>query len=174
MELVSCHVCGKRLELKDCIDTDIGRLCGDCYRDITRPLTDEELERRASWWLGESRFRASSLWICAAVQAIMALLLIADPGWDTLALFGAALSSFAAYTLGVLMEVYGIRRRIVLTLAVFLEAAGAILWIAGLLPMERIEGVPKFLIGVIVAIPAIMFAYAVINKLVRAYEGAQK
>jgi len=161
------------MELKDCVDTDMGRFCGDCHRDITRPLTDEELERRASWWLG-GRFRASSLWICAVFPAITALLLIADPGLDTLALFGAALSSFAAYTLGVLMEEYGIRRRIVLTSAVLLEAAAALLWVASLLIMERTEGVPKFPIGVIVAIPAIMSAYAVINKLVRAYEGARE
>jgi hypothetical protein len=162
------------MELKDAVDTDTGRFCGDCYHEITRDLTVEELERRASWWLGESRFRASSLWMCAVAQAISALLLVADPGLDTLAFFGAVLCWFAAYALGVLMEVYGLRRRVVLTSAVFLEVAAAFLWVASILLMERIEGVPKFPMGVILFIPAIMSAYAVINKLVRAYEGGQK
>jgi len=118
--LVSCHICGKRMELKDSIDTDTGRFCGDCYREITRDLTAEELERRASGMLWDSGFRTSSLWAYGVVQAVMALLLIASPNVDTLAFFGAVLSSFAAYALGVLMEVYGVRRRIVLTAAVFL------------------------------------------------------
>ena len=162
------------MEQKDSIDTDMGRYCGDCYHEITRDLTAEELERRASWWLGESRFRASSLWICAVVQTIMALLLIADPGLNTLALFGAAPSSSAAYALGVLMDVYGIRRRMVLTSAVFLEVAGVFLWVVSLILTETTEGVPKFPIGVIIFILAVISAYPVIKQLIRAYEGARE
>ncbi len=173
MALVSCHICGKRMELKDCIDTDTGRFCGDCYREITRDLTDEERERisEVPW---ESSFRTSSLWAFGVWQAVMAILLIASPGADSLAFFGAVLSMFAAYALGVLMEVHNDRRRVILTLAVFLEAAGAFLWVAGWLLMETTSGVPQFPVGMIVSLAAILSALATIHNLVRAYEGARK
>lgn len=174
MTLVSCHICGKRMELKDIIDTEKGRFCGDCYREITRELTDEERERRISGVLWESSFRTSSLWWYVIFQVITVLVLVADPGADSLMFFGAVLSNFAAYALGVLMEVYGVRRRIVLTLAVLFEVTGAFLWIAGWVFMETTSGVPQFPIGVLVIIPIIPFALATIRNLVRAYEGESK
>lgn len=173
MTLVSCHICGKRMELKDCIDTDTGRFCGECYREITRDLTDEERQRSSVLLWGHG-FRKSSLWWFGIVQVIMLLVLIASPSADSLMFFGAVLSSFVAYALGVLMEAYSVRRRIVLTLAVFLEATGALLWIAGWFLMPTTTGVPQFPIGAIASIPAILSALAMIHNLIKAYERAQE
>jgi hypothetical protein len=173
MTLVSCHICGKRMELKDCIDTDTGRFCGDCYREITRELTDEERERSSVVLWGHG-FGTSSLWGFGIFQAIMLLVLVASPGTDSLMFFGAALSSSVAYALGVLMEVYSVRRRIVLILAVFLEVTAALLWIAGWFLIPTTRGVPQFPIGAIASIPGFLSALATIDNLIKAYEGAQE
>ena len=173
MALVSCHICGKRMELKDAVDTEKGRFCGDCYREITRDLTAEEQERlsRALW---TSDFRTSSLWWGGIFQVIAALLLVADPGVDSLTFFGGLLFMFSAYALGVLMEVYGVRRRIVLTLAVFLEVTGALLWVTSWFLTSTTSGVPRFPMGAIASIPVILFALVVVHNLIRAYEGKSK
>jgi len=53
--LVSCHICGKILGPKDVVETEIGKLCPDCYQEAFRCPTDEAPKPTA--WREELKHR---------------------------------------------------------------------------------------------------------------------